>query len=256
MTAATDSWRVLARGELQLAVLIETMRREGFELAVGKPVVLFKQVDGVRHEPMELAVIDVDTDFVGPVTEKLGQRRGVLSNMVNKGTGRTRLEFKIPSRGLIGYRAEFMTDTRGTGLIASRLLGYEEYKGEILKRTNGVLLSDRGGKTTAYALNNLEPRGRLFVRPAEEVYAGQVVGEHAKEVDLIVNCCRDKKLTNVRSSGTDEAIRLTPVRPMSLEFAMEWISDDELVEVTPRSVRIRSREMDLNKRRGKKEKDA
>lgn len=252
----TDSWKVMARGELQLAVLVETMRREGYELAVGKPIVLFKEIDGVKKEPIELAVIDVDSEFTGVVTEKLGQRRGILVNMVNKGTGRTRLEFEIPARGLIGYRSEFLTDTRGTGLLSSRLVGYQEYRGDIAKRTNGVLLSDRGGKTTAYALYNLEPRGRLFVRAGEEVYAGQVIGEHAKEVDLIVNCCRDKKLTNVRASGADEAIRLTPVRPMSLEFALEWISDDELVEITPRNVRIRSRELDLNKRRSKKEKES
>lgn len=249
-TATTDAFKVIGRGELQLGVLIEQMRREGFELCVSKPQVIFKQIDGKKMEPMELAVIDVEDAYVGVVTEKLGKRKGIMTNMTTgKGdSGRTRLEFSIPSRGLIGYRSEFLTDTRGTGLLNTQFNGYEEFKGEILSRSNGAMISDRQGVTTAYALWNLEERGILFVLPVSEVYEGMVIGEHAKENDLEVNATREKKLTNVRASGSDEAIRLTPIKPLTLEKAMEWISDDELIEVTPAHIRIRCRVLDPNKR--------
>jgi GTP-binding protein len=248
-TDTPETQKVLGRGELQLAVLIEQMRREGFELTVGKPQVIFRQENGVRLEPMESVVVDVAEDFTGVVTEKLGMRKGIMTNMVNKGSGRVRLEFSIPSRGLIGYRSEFLTDTRGTGLLNTNFAGYEEYKGEIVHRTNGAMIADRKGKSTAYALWNLEERGRIFINPTTECYEGMIIGEHAKENDLIVNCSREKKLTNVRASGSDEAIKLTPVRPLTLEQAMEWIRDDEVIEVTPKNVRLRCRELDPHKRK-------
>lgn len=249
-TDATDSFKVIGRGELQLGVLIEQMRREGFELCVSKPQVVFKTVNGKKHEPMEIAVIDVEDAYVGVVTEKLGKRKGVMTNMMpSKGdSGRTRLEFKIPSRGLIGYRSEFLTDTRGTGLLNTQFNGYDEYKGEISSRNTGSMISDRQGVSTAYALWNLEERGVLFVTPVSDVYEGMIVGIHAKENDLEVNVTREKKLTNVRASGSDEAIRLTPIKKMTLEKAMEWINDDELIEVTPNNIRIRCRFLDKNKR--------
>lgn len=242
-TGETDSFKVMGRGELQLGVLIEQMRREGFELLVSKPKVIFKEENGMRTEPMELATIDVPEEFVGVVTEKLGTRKGIMQDMSNKGLGRARVQFLIPSRGLIGYRSEFLTDTRGTGLISTEFKGYGPYAGEIKSRRNGTLASDRKGKATTYSLGALEPRGRLFVIPQTEVYEGMIVGEHSKENDLIVNVTKEKKLTNVRASGTDDAIKLAPVKPMSLEFAMEWITDEELIEVTPENIRIRCREL-------------
>lgn len=248
-TPANDSWKVLGRGELQLAVLIEQMRREGYELTVSKPQVVYRSEGDVRTEPMEHVIVDCEELFTGIVTEKLGLRKGVMVNMVNKGSGRVRLEFHIPSRGLIGYRSEFLTDTRGTGLLNTQFLGYQPYKGEIRSRSNGALIADREGIATSYALWNLEPRGKLFITPGTKCYSGMVIGEHSKENDLLVNVSREKKLTNVRASGADEAIRLTPVKPMSLEYAMEWISDDELIEVTPKNVRIRCRELDPHKRK-------
>lgn len=248
-TDQTDSFKVIGRGELQLAVLIEQMRREGFELCVSKPQVIFKDKDGVRHEPYEIATIDVEDQFVGVVTEKMGLRKGVMTNMSSKGTGRTRLEFRIPSRGLIGYRSEFLTDTRGTGLLNTQFDGYDEFRGEISSRLNGAMIAKEKGVATAYSLWNLQERGVMFVTPTTDVYEGMVVGEHAKDNDLVVNVCTEKKLTNVRASGSDEAIRLVPVRPMTLEKAMEWITDDELIEVTPKSIRIRCRQLDPNKRK-------
>ena len=248
-TETPETQKVLGRGELQLAVLIEQMRREGFELTVGKPQVIFRYENGVKLEPMEAAVVDVAEAYVGVVTEKLGLRKGIMTNMVNKGSGRVRLEFSIPSRGLIGYRSEFMTDTRGTGLLNTNFAGYEEYKGEIVHRTNGAMIADRKGRATAYALWNLEERGRIFVNPNTECYDGMIIGEHAKENDLVVNVSREKKLSNVRASGSDEAIKLTPVRPLTLEQALEWIRDDELIEVTPKNIRLRCRELDPHKRK-------
>lgn len=247
-TENTDAFKVLGRGELQLGVLIEQMRREGFELLVSKPQVIYKHEDGKKLEPMELAVIDIEDQFVGAVTEKLGQRKGIMTNMVQKGSGRTRLEFRIPSRGLIGYRSEFLTDTRGTGLLNTQFGGWDEYKGEISSRNTGAMISDRKGMATAYAIWNLQERGIMFVTHQDDVYEGMIVGEHAKENDLEVNITREKKLTNVRASGSDEAIRLVPVKPMTLEKAMEWIKDSELIEVTPNHIRLRCRELDPHKR--------
>jgi GTP-binding protein len=248
MTENTDSFKVIGRGELQLAVLIEQMRREGFEMCVSKPQVVFKNENGRKLEPMEIAVIDIEDQFVGAVTEKLGVRKGVMTNMVQKGSGRTRLEFRIPSRGLIGYRSEFLTDTRGTGLLNTQFDGWDEYRGDITSRMNGSMISDRKGMATAYAIWNLQERGIMFVQHGEDVYEGMIVGEHAKENNLEVNITREKKLTNVRASGSDEAIRLVPVRPMVLERAIEWINDDELIEVTPKVIRLRCRELDPHKR--------
>ncbi|HPI40977.1 MAG TPA: translational GTPase TypA [Pseudobdellovibrionaceae bacterium] len=247
-TDSTDSFKVIGRGELQLAILIEQMRREGFELLVSKPQVVFKNVDGRKLEPMEHAVVDIEDQFVGAVTEKLGMRKGVMSNMVQKGSGRTRLEFRIPSRGLIGYRSEFLTDTRGTGLLNTQFDGWDDYKGEISSRKNGAMISDRQGNATAYAIWNLQERGVMFVTHGADVYEGMIVGEHAKENDLEVNITREKKLTNVRASGSDEAIRLVPVRPLTLEWSMEWIKDSELIEVTPKNIRLRCRELNPHNR--------
>jgi GTP-binding protein len=247
-TEATDAFKVIGRGELQLGILIEQMRREGFELLVSKPQVIFKNVDGKKLEPMEVAVIDIEDQFVGAVTEKLGKRKGVMTNMVQKGSGRTRLEFRIPSRGLIGYRSEFLTDTRGTGLLNTQFDGWDDYRGEIASRTTGAMISDRKGTATAFAIWNLQERGIMFVTHGQDVYDGMIVGEHAKENDLEVNITREKKLTNVRASGSDEAIRLVPVQPKTLEAAMEWIKDSELIEVTPHNIRLRCRELDPHKR--------
>jgi GTP-binding protein len=241
-TQKTDTWRVLGRGELQLSVMLETMRREGYEMQISKPRVITKMVDGVLHEPMELAVIDVEDAYTGAVTQKLGERRGVLMGMDSKGSGRSRLEFKIPSRGLIGYRSEFLTDTRGTGLLNTQFAGYEAYKGDFDGRMTAAMVSDRGGKSTGYALDTLQDRGRLFITPGVEVYPGMVIGEASKGIELKVNVTKEKKLTNHRASGSEEAIKLVPVRPMTMERAMEWIDDKEVIEITPSFVRIRLRE--------------
>lgn len=240
-TESTDTWQVTGRGELQLSVLFETMRREGYEFQISKPKVLIKKIDGVEHEPMEQVVIDVEDAYSGVVNQKIGERRGVLTNMVSKGSGRTRLEFSIPSRGLIGYRSEFLTDTRGTGLLNTHFAGYEPHKGDIKGRTTAAMISDRTGSTTPYALDTLQERGPLFVTTGVEVYEGMVIGEGAKGVDLTVNCIREKKLTNHRASGSEEQVKLVPVKPMSLEKGMEWISDRELIEITPKNIRLRVR---------------
>lgn len=251
LTDSPETFKVFGRGELQLGVLVEQMRREGFEMVVGKPQVVFKTENGVKMEPMENVVVDVAEAFTGVVTEKLGRRKGIMMNMVNKGSGRVRLEFAIPARGLIGYRSEFLTDTRGTGLLNTHFGGYEPFKGEIEHRMNGAMVADRKGVATAYALWYLEERGNIFVLPGTECYEGMVIGQHAKENDLVVNVSREKKLTNVRASGTDEAVKLTPIKLKTLEEAMEWINDDECVEVTPKSIRIRLRELDPHKRKRK-----
>ena len=234
-----EAFLVKGRGELQMAILIETMRREGFELTVGRPEVIFREKDGKRLEPVEDVFIDCEEPFLGIVSEKLSQRRGRMVNLVNNGTGRVRIQFQVPTRGLIGYRNEFLTDTRGTGILNSHLLSYEEYKGEFPQRLTGSLVSDRGGKAVTYALYNLEPRGRLFITPGEQVYEGSVIGEHNRENDLNVNPCKEKKLTNIRASGRDEALFLTPVLPLTLEQAIEFLNDDECLEITPISIRIR-----------------
>lgn len=249
MTDRPETFKLLGRGELQLGVLVEQMRREGYECKIGKPTVIIKTIDGKRMEPMENAVVDVAEAYTGIVTEKMGIRKGVMTNMVNKGSGRVRIEFHVPSRGLIGYRSEFLTDTRGTGLLNTQFGGWEEYKGDITFRKNGSMISDRKGKATPYALWYLEERGKIFILPGTEVYDGMVIGEHAKENDLVVNCTREKKLTNVRASGTDEAVKLTPIKLMTLEQSLEWITDDECIEVTPLSIRIRCRELDPHKRK-------
>lgn len=251
-TDSTDAFKVIGRGELQLGVLIEQMRREGFELLVSKPQVIFKQEGGRKLEPIENAVIDIEDPFVGVVTEKLGKRKGVMTNMSTKGSGRTRLEFRIPSRGLIGYRSEFLTDTRGTGLLNTIFEGWDDYRGDINSRMNGAMISDRKGQATSFAIWNKQERGVMTVVHGQDVYEGMIVGEHAKDNDLVVNITEEKKLTNVRASGTDEAIRLVPVRPWTLEAAMEWIKESELIEVTPKNIRIRCRELDPHKRKSNK----
>jgi GTP-binding protein len=234
-----DSFRVSARGELQLAVLVETMRREGFELSLSKPRVITRTVDGKTMEPKELAVVDIPEKFIGIVTEMMSARRGKMVKMVNNGFGRVRLEFEIPSRGLIGFRSQFLTDTHGTGILNTLVVGHLPYAGEISGRPNGVLVSDRDGKAVTYAIFHLQPRGIIFVSPNDPVYPGMVVGENSRPQDLWVNMCKEKKLTNIRASGTDEALRLIPPRQFTLEQAMEYIGDDELVEVTPKSIRLR-----------------
>jgi GTP-binding protein len=242
-TDSPDTFRVSGRGELQLAILIEMMRREGFEMEVGKPQIITKVENGQTLEPMEHLVVDIPEEFIGAVTQKLGPRKGQMTKMVNHGTGRVRLEYRLPSRGLIGYRSEFLTDTRGNGLLNHLFDGYAEWQGDIPHRANGALVSDRGGRTTAYAIDHLQPRGVMFIGPGEPVYEGQIVGEHARENDLDVNITKEKKLTNMRSSTADEGVRLTPPRIMSLEQNLEWIRDDELLEITPKSLRLRKKSM-------------
>ena len=243
-----ESVLVRGRGEFQMAILIETMRREGFEVTVGRPQIIFKEIDGVRHEPIERVLIDCDEAFIGILTEKLAIRRGKMVNMVNHGSGRVRLEFEIPSRGLIGYRNEFLTDTRGTGIMNSYLKGYEPFKGDFASRLSGSLVADRQGEAIPYAIFGLQPRGKIFVEPGDPVYEGMVVGEHNRDNDLNVNICREKKLTNIRAAAKDENVILSPVVPMTLEKAIEFIRDDELVEVTPKSIRIRKTVLQANKR--------
>ena len=240
-TDSPDTFKVSGRGELQLAILIEMMRREGFEMEVSKPQIITRQEAGKTLEPMEHLVVDVPDEFIGAVTQKLGPRRGQMVKMVNHGTGRVRLEYRIPSRGLIGYRSEFLTDTRGTGLLNHLFDGWADWQGDIPHRANGAMVADRAGKTTSYAIDHLQPRGVLFLGPGESVYEGQVVGENARDNDLDVNITKEKKLTNVRSSTSDEAVRLTPPRLMNLEQSLEWIRDDELLEITPKSLRLRKK---------------
>lgn len=244
----TDSFKVLGRGELQLAILIETMRREGFELAVGKPEIVTKRIDGKLMEPQEKLMVDIPEAFIGVVIEKLGSRKGHMLKMHNHGSGRVRLEFTIPSRGMIGLRSELLTETRGTVILNSLFDGYTEWLGEIPHRMTGALVSDRGGHSTAYALWSLQERGVLFVGPGVELYEGMIVGENAREVDLDVNAVREKKLTNMRSSSADEAIRLIPFKNLTLEQAIEFVADDELVEVTPKNLRLRKKILQANRR--------
>jgi GTP-binding protein len=254
-TRDRDSFLVKGRGEFQMAILIETMRREGFELSVGRPEVIFKYRDGNKLEPMEHLFIDCDEVFLGVVTEKLSLRKGRMTNLVNRDTGRIRVEFSIPSRGLIGYRDEFLTDTRGTGIMNSYFNGYDNYRGDFPSRFMGSLVADRPGAAVPYALSNLKARGNLFVRPGDQVYEGMIVGEHNRETDLNVNACKEKKLTNMRASGKDDAIVLPPVLPMTLERALHFIREDELVEITPKSIRIRKAELSALKRHSSRPKD-
>src|SRR6185503_10848127 len=243
-----DAFKVMGRGELQLAILIEMMRREGYELQVGKPEILTRKIDDKLHEPLELLVIDCPEEFIGVVIEKMGTRKGKMNKMVNHGSGRVRLEFHVPSRGLIGIRSEMLTDTKGTAIMNSLFHGYIEWQGDIPTRPTGSLIADRPGKTTGYALFNLQERGDMFVGSGLEVYEGMIVGENARDADLDVNIVKEKKLTNMRASSADEAIRLVPPRLLNLEQALEFIRDDELVEVTPKSIRLRKKILKQNQR--------
>ncbi len=247
-TDTMDTFKVSGRGELQLAILIEMMRREGYEVQVSKPEVITRREGDKTLEPIELAVIDCPETFIGIVTEALGRRKGRMTKMVNHGTGRVRMEFEIPSRGLIGFRSEFLTDTKGTGLLNTIFLRWDEWQGMISQRISGALVADRPGPATTYALFNLQERGELFVRPGTGVYEGMVVGENARDVDLDVNVIKEKKLTNMRASSADDAMRLVPFRELSLEQALEFIREDELVEVTPTSIRMRKKTLASNQR--------
>ncbi|HEY6182419.1 MAG TPA: translational GTPase TypA [Terriglobales bacterium] len=248
-TDTTDSFKVAGRGELQLSILLEMMRREGYELAVGKPEIVTKRVDGKLMEPIERLTVDIPEEFVGVVMEQLGARKSEVANMHNHGYGRVRIEFRVPSRGLIGLRSQLLTDTRGTIVMNSLFDGYIEWQGEIPHRLTGALIADRAGVTTPYALYNLQERGELFVGPTIDVYEGMIVGENAKDNDLDVNVVREKKLTNMRSSTSDMAIRLVPFRNLNLEQAIEFIAEDEYVEVTPKSLRLRKKILQANKRK-------
>jgi GTP-binding protein len=247
-TGSPDSFKVMGRGELQLAILIEMMRREGYELMVGRPEIVTRTIDGKVMEPVEHLTIDIPENFVGVVIERLGPRKGEMTKMHNHGSGRVRLEFRVPSRGLIGLRSEMLTETRGTIVMNSLFDGYIPYQGEIPQRLTGALISDRAGTITAYALDGLQDRGVLFVQPGVEAYEGMIVGEHSRDNDLDVNAVREKKLTNMRASSADEAIRLAPPRLLNLEQAIEFIADDELVEVTPKSLRLRKKILQANRR--------
>ena len=238
-----DQFEVAGRGELQLAVLVESMRREGYEVQLSKPEVVTKEINGKLHEPLERLNIDVPEEYIGVVTEKLAPRKGKMEKMENNGSGRVKMEFTIPSRGLIGFRSEFLTDTRGTGILNSLFEGWAPHAGPVARRPSGALVSDRLGKTTPYALFHLQPRGQLFIGSGAEVYEGMIVGEHSRENDLTVNVCREKKLTNIRAAGKDENTILSTPRKMSLEDAIEFIDEDELLEVTPGSIRLRKKEL-------------
>ncbi len=248
-TDTPDAFKVSGRGELQLAILIEMMRREGYELGAGRPEILTREIDGQRHEPMEILVVDCPETFVGAVTQKTGIRKGRMTKMVNHGTGRVRMEFTIPSRGLIGFRTEFLTDTRGTGIMNHLFDGYAPWQGEIPHRTTGALVSDRPGRCTAYAVEHLQDRGTMFVAPGDQVYEGMVVGENSRAADIDVNITKEKKLTNMRASVSERTIRLVPPRSLSLEQALEFVREDELVEVTPKAFRLRKRVLPAVQRR-------
>ena len=254
-TESPENFKVSGRGELQLSILIEQMRREGYEVQVSRPQVVTQKIDGELREPIEFAVIDVPEQFIGVVTEAMGRRKGTMTKMVNHGHGRVRMEFEIPSRGLIGFRNEFLTETKGTGLLNTLFLRWGKWQGEVSGRGTGSLVADRPGEATAYAIYNLQERGELFVKPTTQVYEGMIVGENSRDVDLDVNIIREKKLTNMRASTADEALRLVPVRELTLEQAIEYIADDELVEVTPRSIRMRKKVLASNQR-PKSKKDA
>jgi len=250
-TGSADAFKVSGRGELQLAILIEMMRREGYEMSVGKPTIVTKEIDGTIHEPQEQLIVDCPESFVGIVTQKVGSRKGRMTRVVNHGTGRVRLDFRIPSRGLLGFRTEFLSETRGTGIMNHLFDGYVAWQGEIPARATGALVSDRPGRTTANAIEHIQERGTMFIAPGEQVYEGMVVGENARSNDLDVNVTKEKKLTNMRASGSDDAVRLFPPRTMSLEQALEFIKEDELVEVTPKAFRLRKKILAMA-RRGRK----
>ena len=248
-TDSPDAFTVKGRGELQLSILLENMRREGFEVQVSKPRVIFKEIEGKMYEPVEIAVVDVEETFVGVVIEKLGSRKGELISMTPGQDGYTRLEFKIPSRGIIGYRNEFLTDTKGSGILNHSFYDFEPFKGPISGRKKGVLIATETGVSVAYALNALQDRGEMFIDPGINVYEGMVVGEHSKENDLVVNVCKTKKLTNMRAAGSDDAVKLAPPRKLTLEQALDYISEDEYVEVTPNFIRLRKKYLTDNERR-------
>jgi GTP-binding protein len=252
-TDSPDQFKVSGRGELQLAILIEMMRREGYELQVSKPEAITRKVGGKTVEPIEAVVIDCPDEFIGVITEALGRRKGQMTKMINHGTGRVRLEFEAPSRGLIGFRNEFLTETKGTGLLNTMFLRWGDWQGPMRGRSTGSLVGDRMGETTTYALYNLQERGTLFARPGTRVYEGMIIGENARAVDLDVNAIKEKKLTNMRASTADEALRLVPPKELSLEQALEFIADDELVEVTPQTIRLRKRVLAANMRPKRKE---
>ncbi len=248
-TESAEVFKISGRGQLHLGILIENMRREGFELQVSAPEVIYKTIDGVKHEPMELLVIDVPEEYQGVLMEKLGQRKAELTHMHPYDDGRIRLEYQVPSRGLIGFRGQFLTDTRGTGIANYSFSGYKPYKGDIPTRTKGALISMEQGTVTAYALDNLQQRGVLFVKPQDKVYQGMIIGEHSRDNDLDVNPAKAKKLTNMRASGTDDSAKLAPPKIMELEYCMEWIRPDELIEVTPESIRLRKKVLQANMRK-------
>jgi GTP-binding protein len=252
-TESPDQFKVSGRGELQLSILIEMMRREGYEIQVSKPEAITRVTEGRTLEPIEQVVIDCPEEFIGVVTEAVGRRKGQMTKMVNHGTGRVRLEFETPSRGLIGFRNEFLTETKGTGLLNTLFLRWGDWQGPLRGRSTGSLVADRTGETTTYALFNLQERGTLFIRPGIKVYEGMIIGENARAVDLDVNAVKEKKLTNMRASSADEAMRLVPLKELSLEQAIEFIGDDELVEVTPQNIRLRKRVLRANERPKKKE---
>lgn len=243
-----ETLRVCGRGELQLAILIEMMRREGYELQVSRPEIVTKKIAGTLHEPIEGVIVDCPEDYLGVVSQKLGSRRGKMVRMTPDGHGRVRIEFRVPTRGLIGYRGEFLTDTRGTGIMHQMFEGYVPWQGPIPSRVNGVLVADRVGSTTTYALYHLQPRGRLFLEPGTQVYEGMICGENSRPADLDVNAIREKKLTNIRAAGSDEALRLVPIRALNLEQALGFIDHDELIEITPTSMRMRKRILSASKR--------
>jgi GTP-binding protein len=248
-TSSPDSFKVSGRGQLHLGVLIENMRREGFELQVSAPQVIYKNIDGVQCEPIEYLVIDVPQEYQGPVMEYLGIRKGEMKNLVSYDDGRIRMEYEVPSRALLGFRGQFLTDTRGTGVATFSLSGYQPYKGAIPQRTKGAIISMEGGVTTAFALDSLQARGVLFLSPGESVYEGMIIGESSRDHDMDVNPCKGKKLTNMRASGTDEAVKLAPPRVMKLEECLEWIRPDELIEVTPENIRLRKKYLKANMRK-------
>jgi GTP-binding protein len=247
-TDSPEQMKVIGRGELQLSILIEMMRREGYELQVSRPEIVTREIDGVLSEPVEELVIDVAEEFQGTVIAEIGIRRGVMTKMVNHGSGRARLEFRIPARGLIGFRSQFLTETRGTGIMHHLFAGWEPWHGPIPSRPTGALVADRSGVVTAYSIANLQERGEMFVEPATQVYEGMLVGENSRPNDLDVNITREKKQTNMRASTADEGIRLIPPRQLSLEQAIEFINDDELVEITPKHLRLRKRVLAANMR--------
>jgi len=254
-TESPDALRVTGRGELQLAILIETMRRESYEMQVSRPTVVTRQVDGTLHEPLELLVIDVPEDYIGVVSQLLAVRRGKMTKMTHAASSRVRLEFSVPSRGLIGFRSRFLTDTRGTGIMNALFNGWAPWHGPIQGRTNGAMVADREGVATPYSIFHMQERSTLFIPPGTRVYEGMVVGEYSRENDLNVNVCREKKLTNIRAAGRDENVVITPHRAMGLEGGIEWIDEDELVEVTPKSIRLRKRLLRQNERPAKRRRD-